>query len=67
MKELDIERKLTFNITKLLLVLGNEFAFEGRKYHLKIENEDYYTNKLMICNFINLLISIIRDIIIVYL
>ena len=42
LKELDIERELTANITKLLLELGNGFAFVGRQYHLEIENEDYY-------------------------
>lgn len=40
LKELDIERELTANITKLLLELGNGFAFVGRQYHLEIENED---------------------------
>lgn len=38
LKELDIERELTANITKLLLELGNGFAFVGRQYHLEIEN-----------------------------
>lgn len=46
LKELDIERKLTDNITKLLLELGNGFAFIGRQYHLEIENEDYYIDLL---------------------
>ena len=45
-KELDIERELTANITKLLLELGNGFAFVGRQYHLEIENEDYYIDLL---------------------
>ena len=45
-KELDIERELTTNITKLLLELGNGFAFVGRQYHLEIENEDYYIDLL---------------------
>ncbi len=45
-KELDIERELTTNITKLLLELGNGFAFIGRQYHLEIENEDYYIDLL---------------------
>lgn len=35
-KELDIERELTANITKLLLELGNGFAFVGKQYHLEI-------------------------------
>ena len=46
LKELDIERELTSNITKLLLELGQGFAFVGRQYHLEIENEDYYINLL---------------------
>lgn len=46
LKELDIERELTENITKLLLELGNGFAFVGRQYHLEIENEDYYLDLL---------------------
>lgn len=46
LKELDIERELTDNITKLLLELGNGFAFVGRQYHLEIENEDYYIDLL---------------------
>lgn len=46
LKELDIEKELTNNITKLLLELGNGFAFLGRQYHLEIENEDYYIDLL---------------------
>lgn len=46
LKELDIERELTANITKLLLELGNGFAFIGREYHLEIDNEDYYIDLL---------------------
>jgi len=46
LKELDIENELTANITKLLLELGNGFAFIGRQYHLEIENEDYYIDLL---------------------
>lgn len=46
LKELDIERELTANITKLLLEFGNGFAFVGRQYHLEIENEDYYIDLL---------------------
>ena len=46
LKELDIERELTSNITKLLLELGNGFAFIGRQYHLEIDNEDYYIDLL---------------------
>ena len=46
LKELDIEKELTNNITKLLLELGNGFAFLGRQYHLEIDNEDYYIDLL---------------------
>lgn len=46
LKELDIERELTSNITKLLLELGKGFAFIGRQYHLEIDNEDYYIDLL---------------------
>ena len=46
LKELGIEQELTANITKLLLELGNGFAFVGRQYHLEIENEDYYIDLL---------------------
>ena len=46
LKELDIEQELTANITKLLLELGNGFAFVGRQYHLEIESEDYYIDLL---------------------
>lgn len=46
LKELDIEQQLTSNITKLLLELGNGFAFVGRQYHLEIDDEDYYIDLL---------------------
>lgn len=46
MKELEIEKELTSNITKLLLELGNGFAFIGRQYHLEIGNKDYYLDLL---------------------
>ena len=46
LKELDIEKQLIANITKLLLELGSGFAFVGRQYHLEIENEDYYIDLL---------------------
>ncbi|HIR74432.1 TPA: DUF1016 family protein [Candidatus Ventrenecus avicola] len=46
LKELDIEQALINNITKLLLELGNGFAFIGRQYHLEIDNEDYYIDLL---------------------
>lgn len=46
LKELDIEKELINNITKLLLELGNGFAFVGRQYHLEIDGEDYYLDLL---------------------
>ena len=46
MKEIEIEKELTSNITKLLLELGNGFAFIGRQYHLEIGNKDYYLDLL---------------------
>lgn len=45
-KELDIEKQLIVNITKLLLELGSGFASIERQYHLEIENEDYYIDLL---------------------
>lgn len=46
LKELEIEQELTNNITKLLLELGNGFAFVGRQYHLEVGNKDYYIDLL---------------------
>lgn len=46
LKELDIERELTDNITNLLLELGQGFAFIGRQCHLEIDDEDYYIDLL---------------------
>lgn len=46
MKELEIENELTSNITKLLLELGNGFAFIGRQYHIEVGNKDYYLDLL---------------------
>lgn len=46
LKELQIEDSLISNITKLLLELGNGFAFVGRQYHLEVDNEDYYIDLL---------------------
>ena len=52
LKEIDIEQELISNISKLLLELGNGFAFIGRQYHLEIEEEDYYIDLL----FYNLIV-----------
>lgn len=46
MKELEIEKELTSNITKLLLELGNGFAFVGRQYHIEVGDKDYYLDLL---------------------
>ena len=46
LKELEIEDALISNITKLLLELGNGFAFIGWQYHLEIGNKDYYIDLL---------------------
>jgi len=39
-QELEIERRLTENITQFLLELGKGFAFVGRQYLLKIGNKE---------------------------
>lgn len=39
-QELDIERRLTENITQFLLELGKGFAFVGRQYSLKIGKKE---------------------------
>jgi predicted nuclease of restriction endonuclease-like (RecB) superfamily len=41
MHELELERQLTDQIIKLLLELGNGFAFLGRQYPLKIGEKEY--------------------------
>ena len=46
LKEVEIENELMSNITKLLLELGQGFAFIGRQYHLEIDDEDYYLDLL---------------------
>lgn len=45
-QELEIEKKLTEQITKFLLELGKGFAFIGRQYNLKIGEKDYYLDLL---------------------
>lgn len=44
--EQELERGLVGNIEKLLLELGQGFAFIGRQYHLEIAGEDYYLDLL---------------------
>ncbi len=46
LKEVELEKELINNITKLLLEFGNGFAFVGREYHLEIDDEDYYLDLL---------------------
>jgi len=46
MVEREIENELVKNVTKLLLELGEGFAFMGNQYHLKISNEDFYIDLL---------------------
>jgi len=46
LKESQIEDALVSNITRLLLELGNGFAFIGRQYHIEIDNQDYYIDLL---------------------
>jgi len=44
--EREIEKELVHNISKLLLELGNGFAFVGNQYLLEIEGEDFYIDLL---------------------
>lgn len=46
MNERDIESQLVKKITKVLLELGNGFAFIGNQYHLNIGGDDYYLDLL---------------------
>lgn len=44
--ERELELGLVQNIEKLLLELGQGFAFLGRQYHLEIAGDDYYLDML---------------------
>jgi len=44
--EIQTEKALVENITKLLLELGSGFAFLGNQYHLEVEDEDFYIDML---------------------
>jgi len=44
--ERDIEAAMVKNVTKLLLELGEGFAFLGNQYHLEVGNEDFYIDLL---------------------
>lgn len=46
MVERDIEQALVKDITKLLLELGNGFAFLGNQYHLNVGGDDFYIDLL---------------------
>lgn len=46
LKEREVEKQLTHNITKLLLELGNGFAFMGNQYHLEVSGQDFYVDLL---------------------
>lgn len=44
--ERDIEKSMVKNVTKLLLELGEGFAFLGNQYHLEVGGEDFYIDLL---------------------
>lgn len=44
--ERDIEDAMTRNVTKLLMELGEGFAFAGRQVHLEVDGEDFYVDLL---------------------
>lgn len=44
--EQELERGLIDNIEKLILELGQGFAFIGRQYHIEIAGDDYYLDML---------------------
>lgn len=44
--EQELERGLVDNLEKLILELGQGFAFIGRQYHLEIAGDDYYLDML---------------------
>lgn len=45
-REKDLENALINHITKFLLELGNGFAFVGKQYHLRVEDDDFYIDGL---------------------
>lgn len=45
-EEREIERQLTYHITKFLLELGAGFAFIGQQYPLEVSGSDYYIDLL---------------------
>jgi predicted nuclease of restriction endonuclease-like (RecB) superfamily len=46
MLERNIENELVRNVTKMLLELGDGFAFVGQQYHLEVGGEDFYIDLL---------------------
>ncbi len=46
MNEVDIEKQLVQQVTKLLLEFGTGFAFVGNQVHLEIGEEDFYLDLL---------------------
>lgn len=44
--EKQLEDQMIENVTKLLLELGEGFAFMGRQYHLVVSNQDFYIDLL---------------------
>jgi predicted nuclease of restriction endonuclease-like (RecB) superfamily len=45
-EEREIERQLTYHITKFLLELGAGFAFIGQQYPIEVSGNDYYIDLL---------------------
>lgn len=46
MLEIELEKELVKQVTKLLLELGSGFAFVGNQYHLEVAGEDFYIDLL---------------------
>jgi len=46
MLEVQLEKELVKQVTKLLLELGSGFAFVGNQYHLEVAGEDFYIDLL---------------------
>ena len=46
MLERDLEEALVHNVTKMLLELGQGFAFLGHQYHIVVGGEDFYIDLL---------------------
>ncbi len=46
-KERDLELGLLVNIRKFLVEMGDDFAFMGNQYHLKVGEEDFYLDLLL--------------------